>query len=214
LKGFFISLEGTEGAGKTTQLPAMTSFLKEKGYRTVVTREPGGCELGRNIRAILLDPENSALLPLAELFLYLADRAQHVQQTIRPALDKGKIVICDRYADATIAYQGKARGLGIKRVTELNNHATEGLLPDLTFLFDLPVEVGLGRAMARIEQYKKGQPSESRFEMETLDFHNKVRNGYLDLADQNPERYVILDAALSSLKLERLIRTELEKRIK
>lgn len=213
MKGFFITLEGTEGAGKTTQLPAITSLLKEKGFDVLVTREPGGSELCQNIRSILLDPQNCDLVPLAELFLYLADRAQHVQEMIRPALDQGKVVICDRYADATVAYQGFARNLGVDKVTELNRHATEGLEPDLTFLFDLPVEVGLGRAISRIGNYSKDQPSESRFEMENLDFHTKVRQGYLSLSKANPDRYVILDALQSSKKIAHLIKAELEKRL-
>jgi dTMP kinase len=214
LKGIFITLEGIEGAGKTTQVSALTANLIDLGYDVQVTREPGGCPIAQRIRTILLDPANAELAPLAELFLYLADRAQHVGQVIRPALEAGKVVLCDRYADATIAYQGFARGLGQKRVTDLNYEATDGLTPDLTILFDLPAEVGLGRAMARIEGLDAGVPPESRFEQEALDFHQKVRDGYLELARQFPDRFVIVNAEKSPDDLGRDIQSAVGKWIK
>ena len=195
MKGYFITLEGIEGAGKTSQLSAMEKTIREAGFEVTTTREPGGSEIASKIRNILLDPENEGLVPLAELFLYLADRAQHVQEMILPALQGGKVVICDRYADATVAYQGYARNLGAKKVIDLNHHATGGLVPNLTFLFDLPVEVGLERANKRIDQMVLFDlPPENRFELEEVVFHQSVRDGYLTLARENPERFEIIKA--------------------
>ena len=211
--GLFITLEGIEGSGKTTQVPGLTARLSAMGYDCLVTREPGGCKLAEKIRAILLDPANAGLVPMAELLLYLADRAQHVQEVIRPALNAGRIVVCDRYADATVAYQGYARGLGPLEVADLNQHATGGLEPDLTLLLDLPAQVGLQRAKRRVDSLEKGQPTEDRFEQEELVFHQKVREGYLDLARSHPDRIVVIDAEGSPDEIASRIHAVIEERI-
>lgn len=191
----FITLEGIEGSGKTSAVAAIVETLEELGYEVLTTREPGGSVMAAKIRAILLDPENKALLPLAELFLYLADRAQHVEEVILPALALGKIVVCDRYADATVSYQGYARGLGAEKVARLNDYATDGLKPALTLLLDCEVQIGLSRAKKRVDSLEKGAPTEDRFEQEKVSFHERVRQGYLDIAKKEPERFELIDAA-------------------
>ena len=192
----FITLEGIEGSGKTTQIGRLVEFLESKGIGCVTTRQPGGTLIGENIRSILLDPANSALAPLAELLLYMADRAQHIHELIRPALDNGKTVVCDRYFDATLVYQGFARGLRIELIGQLHQLLFDDLKPDVTLLLDLPPQVGLERAW---RQLNNGQRSgdESRFEAEALAFHEKVRAGYLELARLEPDRFRIVDAAQS-----------------
>lgn len=188
---FFITFEGIEGCGKTTQESRLAESLAKMGYPVVVTREPGGCSIAEQIRAILLDAGNRAMVPLAELLLYAAARAQHVEEVIRPALDSGKIVICDRFTDATAAYQGYGRSLDLELIGGLNRLATGGVVPDLTILLDCPEEVGLSRAMARINATEGAR--EERFEQESLAFHRMVREGYLRLAAAETERYLILD---------------------
>ena len=190
----FITLEGIEGSGKTTQIRRLVEFLEDKGVDCVTTRQPGGTQIGENIRSILLDPANSALEPLAELLLYMADRAQHINELIRPALKNGKTVVCDRYFDATMVYQGFARGLSIELIGKLHQLLFDDLKPDVTLLLDLSPQVGLERAW---QQLNNGQRSgdESRFEAETVAFHEKVRAGYLELARIEPERIRIIDAA-------------------
>ena len=189
----FITLEGIEGSGKTTQIMRLAEFLEDKGVDCVTTRQPGGTLIGENIRSILLDPANSALEPLAELLLYMADRAQHINELIRPALKNGKTVVCDRYFDATLVYQGFARGLSIELIGQLHQLLFDDLKPDVTLLLDLPPQVGLERAW---RQLNNGQRSghESRFEAEAVAFHEKVRAGYLELARLEPERFRIIDA--------------------
>lgn len=189
----FITLEGIEGAGKTTQIPHLVAFLETKGHACVVTREPGGTAIGAKIRALLLDPENREMAPETELFLYAADRAQHVRREIEPALFAGKTVVCDRFADATEAYQGVARGLDMELVRMLNRVATGGLVPDITILFDLSPEVGLNRAWQRIAQNGK-DAADCRFENEKMAFHARVRQGYLDLARREPRRFIVVNA--------------------
>jgi len=189
----FITLEGIEGAGKTTQLPRLVDFLEQHGHACVVTREPGGTGMGQKIRSLLLDPDNSDMSPETELFLYAADRAQHVRRLIEPALADGKTVVCDRFADATEVYQGWARGLDMELVRVLNRVATGGRKPDITLLFDLPPEAGLKRAWQRIAQNGK-EAADCRFENEKMVFHERVRQGYLDLARREPERFVVIDA--------------------
>lgn len=188
---FFITFEGIEGSGKTTQIRILKSLLEARGHRVLATREPGGCPIADAIRAILLDSTNRALVPRAELLLYAAARAQHVEQVIRPALAAGSIVLCDRFADATTAYQGGGRGLDTMLVAELNAIATGGLQPDLTLLFDMPVELGLTRARHRNQQ--DTLRDEGRFELEELDFHQRVRAAYLSLAERE-NRFRIVDA--------------------
>lgn len=196
----FITFEGIEGCGKTTQVRRFVKRLKRGGIPLVTTLEPGGTRIGKKIRRILLDARNKDLSPLTELILYAADRAQHVEEVIRPALDEGKWVICDRFFDATVVYQGKARGQDMKLIRILNEKATQGIWPDITYLLDCPVDVGLGRALKRNEtQSQKGQ---DRFEREALVFHNAVREGYLDLARENQDRFVIIDATLPKNEVE------------
>lgn len=190
----FITLEGIEGSGKSTQLPWIAAFLTERGHACVTTREPGGTALGARIRAILLDPTAGDLTPTAELLLYVADRAQHVETVIRPALVEGKIVICDRFFDATLAYQGAARGKDPGLIRELHRIAIGGLMPDLTLLFDLPVQAGLARAWHRVAETGDAAVRESRFEKETLAFHASVREGYQRLAAEAPDRFRRIDA--------------------
>jgi len=182
----FITFEGIEGSGKTTQLRRLAALLPE----AVITKEPGGTPLADEIRGILLDAR-SRLDPLAELFLFAASRRQNVVEVIRPALDDGRVVLCDRFTDATLAYQGFGRLLDLDRLRMLNDWATSSLQPDLTVLFDLPEEVGLHRARSRNVEATK---NEGRFEAEDLRFHRRVREGYLALAAGEPGRYVVVDA--------------------
>jgi dTMP kinase len=195
----FITFEGIEGCGKTTQIRRLTRNLEKRGIACRSTLEPGGTEVGRKIRRILLDARNKRLTPLAELMLYEADRAQHVEELIKPALGKGLWVLSDRFFDATVVYQGFARGQDRKLIRFLNEKATQGLVPDLTFLLDCPVKVGLARATSR---NNKGQ---DRFEREKIAFHRKVKEGYLELARKARKRYVVIDATQSVGALEKEI---------
>ncbi len=190
----FITLEGIEGSGKTTQLKHIVEFLKERKHQCIVTREPGGTEIGKKIRAILLDPDNKDLDPLSELLLYAADRAQHIQSTVKRCLAEGKTVICDRFCDSTTVYQGYARGLDMKLIDQLNNIVLDSLKPDITFIFDLEPETGLFRAQKQLQSGSRDD-SETRFEEEALSFHKKVRNGFLELARIEPERFRVIDAS-------------------
>jgi len=190
----FISFEGIEGSGKSTQIEHAGDFLKKRGIDCCVTREPGGTDIGRRIRSILLDPRNVNLDPLAELLLYMADRAQHLSQIIKAALVENRTVLCDRYFDATVAYQGHARGLDMEMITQLHRQAFENLKPDFTFLLDLDPAEGLARAWRQIDEGDR-EAAETRFEEEKIAFHEKVREGYLNLVRQEPERFVVIDAA-------------------
>jgi len=203
-QGVFITFEGIEGCGKSTQAKRLVRSLGRVGIAHVMTLEPGGTAIGRKMRQVLLDSRNKALTPLAELMLYAADRAQHVEEVIKPALRAGKWVICDRFSDATVVYQGAARGQDRKLIGLLNRVVTDGIRPHLTFLLDCPVEVGLRRALRR---NMKGQ---DRFEKEALSFHRKVRKGYLDLAGKNRNRFVILDATANRKEIEAQILCRLE----
>lgn len=188
----FITFEGIEGCGKTTQVRLLAKALQDLGQAVTVTREPGGCLIADRIRAILLDAEHHAMTPLTELLLYAAARSQHLHDTVRPALAQGHIVICDRFTDATVAYQGFGRGLDSSLIAMLNTLATSGLTPDLTILMDCPVEVGLGRARARIDAATGAR--EERFELESLRFHEAVRAGYRALAGESPDRFTVISA--------------------
>ena len=204
----FITFEGIEGCGKTTQVKRFAKRLKGLGISLITTLEPGGTRIGKDIRKILLDSRNRNLSPLTELFLYAADRAQHVKELIKPALDEGKWVICDRFFDATVAYQGIARGQDMELIGILNEEATQGIQPDITFLLDCPVHMGLNRALERNEtQSQKGQ---DRFEREALDFHRAVREGYLELARKNQDRFVIIDTTLPKDEVEEKIFQQIE----
>lgn len=189
----FITLEGIEGSGKTSQIPAIVDYLTKTGHDCLTTREPGGTPIGGKIRSILLDPDNTDLASTTELLLYAADRVQHLETVILPALDTGKSVVCDRYFDATLAYQGYARGLDRELIDNLHQLACRGLKPDFTLLLDLPPETGLARAWHRIDANAQNV-RESRFEAEALTFHQRVREGYLALAQSEPQRFAVIDA--------------------
>jgi dTMP kinase len=189
-KGFFITLEGVEGSGKTTQTALVAEALRAAGHRVTVTREPGGTRAGEAIRAIFLDPAVS-LHAAAELLLVLADRAQHVREKLKPALAAGEIVLSDRYSDSTVAYQGYGRGLDLKLLDELNRLATDGTHPELTIVLDLAVETGLERTRARVRGDVRGP---DRFEGEQVEFHRRVREGFLTIAREQPGRVRTLDA--------------------
>ncbi len=182
--GTFITLEGPEGAGKTTQLKLLSKQLEAAHCPYVITRDPGGTALGRQIRRILLNI-NSPIENNAELLLYQADRAQNIAEVIKPALQKGLVVFCDRYTDSTLAYQGYGRGIDFDLIEQLNQVATGGLTPELTILFDIESEDGLSRLHPG---------TQDRLELESVSFHRRVRNGYLELSKKQPERWKIIDA--------------------
>jgi len=198
----FITFEGIDGCGKSTQVSRFESTLKERGVSFIVTSEPGGTKIGQAIRKILLHVDNTHIVPLAELFLYAADRAQHVSEVIKPALEAGKWVICDRYSDATTVYQGVVLGHHDKLIEQINREATLGCRPDITFLLDCPAEVGLERIAKRDKNDKK----RDRFERKTLDFHIKIRYGYLTLANRYKDRFRIIDSTLPEDRVARKIR--------
>ena len=204
----FITLEGIEGSGKTTQMQQLSTFLENKGHTCVLTREPGGTDLGKKIRAILLDPASIELVPTAELLLYMADRAQHISSLIKPCLAEGKVVLCDRYFDATIVYQGFARGLDTGFIGDLHRLIFDDLKPDITFLLDLAPHIGLARAWKQLESGTR-TGTESRFEEETISFHEKVRTGYLQLARHQPERIRVVDGSQDEKQVQLDIRNVL-----
>ena len=187
----FITLEGPEGSGKTTAVDYAVSKLEEMGYKIVRTREPGGTPIAEQIRNVILDKANTAMDERTEALLYAASRRQHLVEKVWPALKEGKIVICDRYLDSSLAYQGGARGLGVENILNVNNFATEGTFPDLTLLFDIDPKVGLARIAANANR------EFNRLDLEKLDFHNKVRNTFLELAKRYPERFIVIDASKS-----------------
>ena len=187
----FITLEGPEGSGKTTAVEAAVKALEEKGYQIVRTREPGGTPIAEQIRNVILDKENTNMDPRTEALLYAASRRQHLVEKVWPALKEGKIVICDRYLDSSLAYQGGARGLGVDNILNVNLFATENTFPDLTLLFDITPEEGLKRISANANR------EVNRLDLEKLEFHHKVRDTFLELARRYPERFVIIDASKS-----------------
>ncbi len=197
----FITLEGIEGSGKTTLVQSVVSHCRGIGRDCIATREPGGTPIGEKIRSILLNPRHSAMDPIAEMLLYMADRVQHIRQIIQPALLEGKVVVCDRYVDATIVYQGVARGLKPETVIGLHNDLLGGLWPDITLLLDLPPRQGLQRAWRQIDDGERGS-EESRFEKEAMDFHSKIREGYLARAMAEPNRFRVVNAALPQQEVE------------
>ncbi len=210
----FITFEGGDGTGKTTQLKALESHLQGKGRSCVSTREPGGTSLGKLIRQVLLEVGKQPIASPTELFLYLADRAQHVQEVILPAIDGGKIVLCDRYTDSTLAYQGYGRGIDLDLLRQLNEFANRGVKPDLTLLLDCPVELGLSRTAQRQSNAGSARSREDRFEREKVEFHEKVRAGFLAMARAEPERFRIIDASGSveqvSLEIQNVIDREMD----
>lgn len=189
MSGLFISFEGPDGAGKTTVLEAVTKTVRAQlGDQLLVTREPGGNQISEAIRQIILNPENTEMDPRTEALLYAAARRQHLSETILPALKQNKVVLCDRYVDSSVAYQGAGRQIGEQAVYDMNTFATNGLLPDLTLYFDVPSEVGI----ARIKAHR--QNDVDRLDQEALAFHQLVRAGYLRLRDADPERITTVDA--------------------
>lgn len=188
--GIFITLEGVEGSGKTTQAAILGDMLRARGHRVTVTHEPGGTRAGEAIRAIFLDPAVS-LDVAAELMLVLADRAQHVREKLRPALAAGEIVISDRYSDSTTAYQGYGRGFDLKLLDYLNHMASDGMRPDFTIVLDCPVETGLARTRARVQGGVRGP---DRFEGERVEFHRRVREGFLTVSRNDPARVIVIDS--------------------
>ena len=185
----FITFEGPEGSGKSSVLDKICHQLEHDGFNVVKTREPGGTPISEQIRNIILDKSNTNLEPRTEALLYAASRRQHLVEKIWPALKEGKIVLCDRYLDSSLAYQGHARGLGYENILAINNFATENTFPDLTILFDIQPELGLERIS------KNSSREVNRLDLEKLDFHKKVREGFLELAKKYPERFYIVDAS-------------------
>jgi dTMP kinase len=208
----FITFEGIEGTGKSTQIALLKQHLEAQGRRVLVTLEPGGSRIGAELRRVLLSLENRDLTPQAELFLYLADRAQHVAQVVRPALASGAVVLSDRFADSTVAYQGYGRGMDPELLHRLNAVAVDGLWPQLTLLLDLDPVVGLERAMSRNSREGK-TTAEGRFEAESLAFHGRVRQGFLDLAAREPGRISIVDATGTPEDIAVRVRTLVEDRL-
>lgn len=196
-RGFFLSFEGIEGCGKTTQLRGLARRLRALGYLVVETREPGGAPIGEQIRTLLLNPRHRDMDARCELLLYVASRAQHLAEVVRPALEKGAIVLCDRFADATMAYQGYGRGLGPAAVARVNRFATDGLTPDLALLLDVPVAVGLSR--------KRRVGGLDRLDREHVSFHEAVRRGYLRIARRNPRRVRVVDGTAGESDVARTI---------
>ena len=189
-KGFLVSLEGPEGAGKTSVLEALIPVLEDRGVEVLTTREPGGVLIGEKIREVILDPSHTEMDPKTELLLYIASRRQHLVEKVLPALAAGKLVIMDRFIDSSVAYQGFGRGLDIEAIDWLNEFATDGLKPDLTLYFDIEVEEGLARIAANSNR------EINRLDMEGLDLHQKVRQGYLSLLEKEADRIVKIDASL------------------
>jgi dTMP kinase len=190
----FITFEGIEGCGKTTQIIMLGEYLQKKGRPFLITREPGGTSIGESLREILLDSRNRSISNLTELFLIEAIRHQHVEEVLRPSLIAGKVILCDRFSDATIAYQHFGRGIDRAIIEKIDYWATGGLKPSLTILLDCPVEEGLRRSLKRLEKEGKIE-GESRFEQEGLSFHLSVREGYLELARNEPERIKVMDGS-------------------
>lgn len=205
MRGLFITLEGGDGAGKSTQIRNIKSFFEERGFVVIHTREPGGPRISEKLRDILLDKENSEMDPVTEMLIYAAARAQNVREVVIPAIEEGKVVICDRFTDSSIAYQGYGRGLG-EMVAEVNRRATGGLEPDMTFWLDIDPEIGRERA--------KNNSEPDRLELEKLDFHYKLYEGYKTLAEQNPERIKRIDASRTPEEMRDEIYGYLEKLLK
>jgi len=199
--GRFVTFEGIEGAGKTTQVTRLAERLRQRGHRVITTREPGGTEVGRQLRAILLRPAEQPMASRTELLLYAADRAQHLDQVVLPALGRGDVVLCDRYLDATLAYQGHGRGIAAEEILELHRRAPLDLRPQRTVLIDLETSMGLSRARDR--DHGETARREGRFEAEELAFHERVRRGYLELARVEPARFRVVDGAGDPSGIER-----------
>lgn len=205
MQGLFISMEGPDGAGKSTQIELLKSYLADKGYKVVITREPGGTTISEAIREVILNKDYSEMCDNTELLLYAAARAQLVHEVIRPALEEGNAVICDRFVESSVVYQGIGRGLGIDTVYAVNEYALQGLRPQLTILLDLDAEEGLRR--------KKNQAELDRMEAAGLEFHKRVAEGYRTLAERDPARIMRISATLPKEEIHAKIVEEIEKRI-
>ncbi len=199
----FITFEGPEGSGKTTQLTALTGWLRSQGHDVLATREPGGTVIGDRVRSILLDPARVEMQPAAEVLLFSASRAQIVGQVIRPQLARGGVVICDRFADSTLAYQGYGHGLDLSMLRAITAFATGGLIPDLTIYLDIDVVAGLRR---KAESAQDGSDDWNRMERKALDFHRRVRDGYLLMARAEATRWLVIDATRSMDAIQQVIR--------
>jgi dTMP kinase len=208
----FITFEGVEGSGKTTQIQRLKKYLIRKGISCKVTREPGGCPIGEKIRKILLNPDHREMIPLSELLLYEAARAQHIHEVIKPLLKKRVVILCDRFSDASIAYQGYGRKVDLKWVERLNRLSSQGIKPDVTFLLDCPSDLGLKRALQRNQVLK--QEREERFEREKIQFHRRVRKGYLAIARKEPHRVKVIDTREGEEKVFEKIRIIIDNLIK
>jgi dTMP kinase len=202
----FITFEGPDGSGKTTQIRLLAEWLREQGREVVLTREPGGTEIGNQIRTVLHDPRNTMMDARTEILLFSASRAQHVAQLVQPALAAGKVVISDRYADSTLAYQGYGRGLDLEMLRTITGFATGGLTPDLTLYLDVAPQEGLQRKQAGGDEW-------NRLDAEALEFHQRVRAGYLGLVEQEPERWVVINAARSVEEVQAEIKALVQARL-
>lgn len=202
-KGLFISMEGPDGSGKSTQIELLKQYFEETGKEVIITREPGGNRISEAIREIILNKDFTEMSPTTEMLLYASARAQLISEVIAPAIDSGKMVISDRFVDSSLVYQGLARGLGVENVYEVNKHAIGDYMPDITFMFDLPAEVGLSR--------KKDQKELDRMELEGLEFHKKVAEGYREMAQRFPERITVIDATLPVQDICAIVRAEVHK---
>lgn len=206
MRGIFITFEGPEGSGKTTQIELLEKYLKKKGYEILITREPGGTNISEQIRSVVLDKNNFNMDNITEALLYAASRAQHVAEVILPSLLKGTIIICDRFVDSSIVYQGIGRELGIEFIKQINDLATQGIKPDVTFLMKISPKIGLNRKYLSHEC--------NRLDMEKLEFHNEVYEGYLKLEDLYPERIIGMDASKSIVEIHEDIIDIIENKLK
>ncbi len=205
MKGIFITMEGPDGAGKTTQIELLKEYLGKFGYDVLITRDPGGNKVSEAIREVILNREFTEMGYMTELLLYAASRAQLVKENIKPALMSGKAVIADRFVDSSAVYQGIGRNLGIDTVYKVNEFALQGIMPDMTFLLDIDAEAGISR--------KRNQAELDRMERESIEFHKKVVEGYRTLAEMSPERIIKIDAALPKEDIHAIITTYVEKRL-
>lgn len=202
MRGIFITFEGVDGCGKSTQMRFLDEYLRGRGYDTLVTREPGGCQISEQIRGVLLDVNNTGMCDRTEALLYAAARAQHTEQVIKPSLAADKIVLCDRFTDSSLAYQGIGRGLGAGNILAINNFATGGLVPDKTFFLDFPPDL----AFKRMNEKKK----HDRLELQKEDFYKRLYDGFLELAQAQPDRIIIIDARGEKSKTRERIRANMD----
>ncbi|WP_311080872.1 dTMP kinase [Paenibacillus polymyxa] len=205
-KGIFITLEGGDGSGKTTMIQRLAKFMEGEGYPVITTREPGGIEISEKIRSIILDPAHTSMDARTEALLYAAARRQHLVEKVKPAIEQGAIVLCDRFVDSSLVYQGFARGIGIEEVASINRFAVDDWEPDATFYLDIEPELGLARINA-----SRGAEMD-RLDMESISFHHKVREAYLELARKFPERITIVDASPAPEQVEQVLKDLLKKR--